>query len=899
MSDQSRSSSVIKLNVQEPLQALVAEYIKALPERQVAIDGQWLQLAGLPACRPPRQGWKLHVSATPTSAPHVLQRVLPILLAAGVEFKLSKSIASLAVLNEGLPGQRSQVGKFITVYPVNDQQAVDLAQQLHQATIGLAGPAIPSDQALVPRSLVHYRYGGFAPHMSVSPVGVVIPLLQTPDGTTVPDKRDPWFSKPAWVTDPFEAAGLTQRSKPQSGMLGTRYRIRKALRQTAKGGVYLADDRSLDPPCLVVIKEGRRFACTDSYDRDARERIQHEYAMLTKLSTSGFVPQVYQHFIQEDNHFLVLEYIEGTSLRAWLTQRSLIGEALSLSEIEQIAQTLWSMLSVAHEQHIILHDFNPNNIMVCPDGKLRLIDLEISHCLQDEAPAFYGWTRGFARDASRNSKHQLSFADDYFSFGATLFFLLTLTNPLIAADQQPTMDRFRQLLHRLRPDAPPHLRELTLALLATNDLQAKPVASAQITSYFNGDYTAAETGSVFPLPDAQAIAHNLGAWILQTAQPDNPQSYWPHGGGGYTMLPISIQYGATGTGLFLLDLYQATGQERFLLEAEAALAWSLTWIERNPHLATIPGLYFGCGGVAWLAIAVAKQRGLTSAPTELLSLLERLDQMECPHADLAHGLAGLGWIYVAAAQAFPQAEWVERVHTIAKQLVEHAVPLHGGIGWELVMGQAPDIHYGYSHGNAGIGSFLIAAAELTNDPLFDAPIHHVAQALIDAQLTVAHGAGISWPHSVQNQLVWPHFCNGAGGVSLFWSRLYAWSGEQRYADLAEQAAMSAWLGCRGAPAGICHGIAGAGLALIEVAKATGKPIWRERAADLAQLLLLRGHNADGVYLWESDGSGAFNADLMVGNAGVGAFFLRLNPTIDLAHPVALPLTNAVAEERIG
>src|SRR2546421_227703 len=101
---------------------------------------------------PPEQGWKLHVSATSLSAQDVLQSVLPPLLDERVTFKVAQSPDVLELLNRGSVGL-SQVGKFITVYPSDDVQAVRLAVRLDQATRGLRGPAVPSDRRLRPGSV--------------------------------------------------------------------------------------------------------------------------------------------------------------------------------------------------------------------------------------------------------------------------------------------------------------------------------------------------------------------------------------------------------------------------------------------------------------------------------------------------------------------------------------------------------------------------------------------------------------------------------------------------------------------------------------------------------------------------------------------------------------------------
>ena len=275
--------SAAELDLAEPIQTVVAELLADWPGQRISLDQSWIHIAA-PAGQGREQGWKLHVSATPLSAPEVLRRAAPLLLEAAVGFKAARTTRQLGLLNQGQAGARSQVGKFLTIYPHDDEQAVELARALDAATAGLDGPAIPSDQPLRPGSLVHYRFGGFRQRTAISSGGMLTAMLVDPDGRLVPDRREPWFSAPEWAVDPFERAGLVVRGRPQPGPIGTRYRVRKALQQTGKGGVYLADDRSVAPARPVVIKEGRRAVTTDLSGRDARARIDHEHALLRRAA---------------------------------------------------------------------------------------------------------------------------------------------------------------------------------------------------------------------------------------------------------------------------------------------------------------------------------------------------------------------------------------------------------------------------------------------------------------------------------------------------------------------------------------------------------------------------------------------------------------------------------------
>src|SRR5690242_18102721 len=77
----------------------------------------------------PQQGWKLHVSADSSSAETILRCIAPLLFNHSTPFKVISSLSELAKLNRGIYGL-SQMGKFLTLYPAHDQQAVTMAQIL-------------------------------------------------------------------------------------------------------------------------------------------------------------------------------------------------------------------------------------------------------------------------------------------------------------------------------------------------------------------------------------------------------------------------------------------------------------------------------------------------------------------------------------------------------------------------------------------------------------------------------------------------------------------------------------------------------------------------------------------------------------------------------------------------
>src|SRR5581483_6499847 len=226
-----------------------------------SVDGPWA-FATPASAHSPEQGWKLHVSATEASAPDVLAACLPVLVTEGVPFKFAAGQPIVRLLN-ATHADRASGGKFITVYPADDAQAVRLAEACHRVTEGLTGPVILSDRAYRPGSLVHYRYGGFSAAPAVDPDGVVVHLITGPDGRPLPDERTASYRAPSWLADPFQPAapgGPAAPPAPAAGAGGAvvlhgRYHVQGALSHANKGGTYLAEDAATG--ALVVIKEGR------------------------------------------------------------------------------------------------------------------------------------------------------------------------------------------------------------------------------------------------------------------------------------------------------------------------------------------------------------------------------------------------------------------------------------------------------------------------------------------------------------------------------------------------------------------------------------------------------------------------------------------------------------------
>lgn len=436
----------------------------------VEADERWVRLSHRSGMRL-RQGWKLHVSATSVSAPQVLARALDVLLGEESGFKFVRSLQQVSALNSRAT-PRGSAGKFITVYPPSDEAAARVALALHEATAGLAGPRILSDQPYAPQSLVHYRYGAFVGRRRVSEQGLLVWFIEDPDGNPVEDRRTGQYCPPPWALSPFPApvpAPPRQSVAPKGPvLLGGRFAVREAIRHTNKGGVYRGRDVTTSAP--VVIKEARPHVEGDMAGSDVRDWLRAEARILQKLTHTGLAPEPLAVFEIGGHVFLAQEEVPGVPLRTWVAERFRdVGAARYRLEALAQAGRLVDLVAAAHACGCVLRDFTPGNVMVRPDGELRLIDLELA-VLSDEVmlPTRVG-TPGFSAP-ERLKDAAVSPTADYYSLGATVCFVLAGKVPQLLPEEPETRaaeERLEQWLAACAPTLglPDGLQEMILNLM--------------------------------------------------------------------------------------------------------------------------------------------------------------------------------------------------------------------------------------------------------------------------------------------------------------------------------------------------------------------------------------------------------------------------------------------------
>ncbi|WP_375475036.1 protein kinase [uncultured Jatrophihabitans sp.] len=201
-----------------------------------------------------------------------------------------------------------------------------------------------------------------------------------------------------------------------------RYRI---LDRVARGGmstVYAAVDERLDRLVAVKVMASALSADPAFNDRFAREA--RAAARLTHLNAVSVYDQGHEHGPDGHHVFLVMELVEGRTLRELLRERGRLSAAQAVSIMEPVL----SALSAAHRAGLVHRDVKPENILLSDDGVVKVADFGLARAVEsDAASTRTGLMMGTVAYCSPEqiSRGAADPRSDVYSAGIVLFELLT------------------------------------------------------------------------------------------------------------------------------------------------------------------------------------------------------------------------------------------------------------------------------------------------------------------------------------------------------------------------------------------------------------------------------------------------------------------------------------------
>ena len=199
---------------------------------------------------------------------------------------------------------------------------------------------------------------------------------------------------------------------------GDTYEIKALIGRGGMSTVYLAEHKRLHTRWAVkeVRKQGAQFDFLA--ESNILKRLQHP-----------MLPRIVDIFEDDRSIYIVEDFVEGITLEALLKQQKKVDEAQGL----QWFRDLCGVLRYLHHQQphpIIYRDMKPSNVMLQPDGTLKLIDFGIAREYKQESSAdtTYIGTKGYAAP-EQFGKAQTDARTDIYALGVTMYHLLTGKSP--------------------------------------------------------------------------------------------------------------------------------------------------------------------------------------------------------------------------------------------------------------------------------------------------------------------------------------------------------------------------------------------------------------------------------------------------------------------------------------
>lgn len=216
-----------------------------------------------------------------------------------------------------------------------------------------------------------------------------------------------------------------------------RYEIMRLVGSGGQGSAYEALDRWADlsrgEQARVILKE---FILPVHGDEEASlqslKAVETEARILKTVASQGIV-KLYDSFVEDFRAYLVMEFIEGESLKELVLKKGALPEQEALKLSLQMCQILMHL----HGQRppVIHRDFTPDNLMIGLDGNLKLIDFDVA--LPEEAihgNQVVGKPKYIAPEQFQGKAIK---ASDIYSLGASMHFLLCGSDPTPIQSSHP------------------------------------------------------------------------------------------------------------------------------------------------------------------------------------------------------------------------------------------------------------------------------------------------------------------------------------------------------------------------------------------------------------------------------------------------------------------------------
>ena len=385
------------------------------------------------------------------------------------------------------------------------------------------------------------------------------------------------------------------------------------------------------------------------------------------------------------------------------------------------------------------------------------------------------------------------------------------------------------------------------------------------------------------LAAAQSVADSIAA----LARPAVGGARWETR--SYTGQPqySTAVFGGTAGVVFLFaDLFRVTGDPKAREVAEAAAMWVEGQSKaelRDPSADA--GLYFGVSGHGQMCLHLYEATGRERWLRDAQARARAVARANWPDAHVLSGSAGSVIFLLRLYQSAAHQSVLDAAVRAGTHIARTVVRDDAGARWDWLREDRIRFSAGFVHGASGIAYALAELWRFTGDDALKELVYDAWTWIESVALTNEHG--VCWdrwpgdPHRPRAQ-----WCHGAPGIGLFAARaaeIFGNGGLRRFAERCAHATLAAG-DIRNNPSQ-CHGLAGNAELFIELARCTGNEAWMAHARGFGDEALAYREEHDGEVRWLGDEPGNYSPDFMLGSSGLGHFFLRLAQPEEVQMPL--------------
>jgi serine/threonine-protein kinase len=296
-------------------------------------------------------------------------------------------------------------------------------------------------------------------------------------------------------------------SMPETLILNNRYQLEEQVGSGGMAVVYRARDLMLERPVAIkVLREDF------SSDEDFRERFRQEARAAANLSHPNIVT-VHDFGLDAGRLFIVMEHVPGTDLKTILHRR----KRFAVSEVLALMVQACAGVGYAHRAGLVHCDIKPQNMLVTPDQRLKVVDFGIARALasiqpDEKAEIVWGSPQYFSPEQAAGDPP--SPASDVYSLGIVMYEMLTGQLPF-------TTSSATELARQHREDPPQPPRQHNPRIPAPLDqITLKVLSKEPAARYRTADQLGRVLTTVLQHADTSAVASPAPASPTIESRPD-------------------------------------------------------------------------------------------------------------------------------------------------------------------------------------------------------------------------------------------------------------------------------------------------------------------------------------------------------------------------------------------